>query len=73
VAARGGDTKDLGRLFHPFTIQTDAGERRIVRHEVLRYVVVENAPVARVVVVDRLDVAPDEFLVLLDRHPRSSL
>jgi hypothetical protein len=49
VAARGGDTKDLGRLFHPFRIQTDAGERRIVRHEVLRYVVVENADSVAVV------------------------
>jgi hypothetical protein len=65
VTSRKCDAKDLGRLLHPVTIQADAGSWGVVRYEILRDVLVENAPVARVVVVDRFDVAPDEVLALL--------
>src|SRR5204863_558282 len=40
----------------------------MVRYEILRDVLIKHAPVARVVVVDRLDVAPNEVLVLLACH-----
>jgi len=65
VAPGSRDTKDLRRLLHPVTIQTDARNRGIVRDEILRDVLVKDGPVAGVVVVDRLDVAPDEVLVLV--------
>jgi hypothetical protein len=45
----------------------------IVRDEILGDVFVEDAPVARLVVVDRLDVAADQVLVLLQGHPRRLL
>src|SRR5712691_872405 len=73
VTARSCDTKDLCRLFHSLTIQADAGNRRIVRNEILRDVLVEDAPVARLVVVDRLDVAANQVLVLLGCHLRRLL
>src|SRR4051794_29955839 len=44
---------------------------RIVRNEVLRDVLVEDAPVARLVLVARLDVAADQILVLFQGHPAS--
>jgi hypothetical protein len=37
----------------------------IVRHEILRDVFVDNAPVTRLVFVDRLDVLPDQALVVV--------
>src|SRR6266511_3605448 len=55
--------EDLCRLLHSLTIQANAGNRRIVRDEILRDVLVKDRPVARLVGVDRLDVAPDQFLV----------
>ena len=64
VASRSCDTKDLRGLLHPVTIQADARNRGIVRYETLRDVLVENAPVAGVVVVDRFDVAPDQIPIL---------
>src|SRR4029078_8997941 len=73
VPAGGCDPKDLGGLLHPFAVQADPGDGWIARHEVLRDELVEDAPVARRVVVDRLDVAPDELLVLLECHRFASL
>jgi hypothetical protein len=39
--------------------------QKIARDEVLSNVLVEDAPIARLVLVDRLDVAADQGLVLL--------
>src|SRR5256885_791756 len=58
VTARRRDAKDLCCLLDSLAVKADAGDRRIVRDEVLRDVLVEDAPVTRLVVVDRLDIAP---------------
>ena len=58
-----GNPKDLCRLLHSLTVEADSGNRRIVRDEVLCDVLVKDAPIARLVVIDRLDVAPNQFLV----------
>ena len=57
------DTKVLCRLFHPFTVQADARKWRVVRDGIFRYVLVKNAPIACLIVVDRLDVTLDQALV----------
>ena len=59
------DTEDLRRLLHPLTVQADAGDRRIVRDEIVRDVLVKDPPIARLVIVDRPNVAPDQVLGLL--------
>jgi hypothetical protein len=52
------DAEDFRPVFHPFTVQADASSQGIMHYDVLRDVAVKDAPVARVVVVDRLDGAP---------------
>ena len=47
-----GNPKDLRRLLHSLTVEADSGNRRIVRDEVLCDVLVKDAPVARVIVLD---------------------
>ena len=56
------ETKELGCLFHSLSVEADSRMEGIVRDEVLRYVLVEDAPVARAVLVDCLDIAPDRLL-----------
>ena len=58
----------LGSLLDPVTVGRAARKRRIVDDDVLGDVLVDHAPVARVVVVDRLDVAADKLLVRIGRH-----
>ena len=72
VPAGRREAEDLRGLLHPLAVEAHAGDRRVVRDEVFRDVLVEDAPVARVVVVDRLDVASNQALVLLHRHVRES-
>ena len=73
VTPRCGYTKDLCCLLHSFAIQADARNRRIVRDEILGDVLVEDAPVAGVVVVDRLDIAANEIFVLLGCQASESM
>ena len=60
--------KHLGRTFQTLAIECYAGDRRIVRHEVHGDELINYAPIARRIVVDRFDVAADQRLVLV-RHP----
>src|SRR4029453_6994331 len=64
VAAGTRDAKDLRRLLHSLAVKAHAGQRGIVRDEVLGDVVVKDAPIARPVVIDHLNVASDQILVL---------
>jgi hypothetical protein len=68
VRSRRRDAEDLRRLLQPLAVEADAGERRVVRDEVLGDELVDDAPVAAVVVVDGLDVAADQRLVLFGGH-----
>ena len=65
VPPRSRHAEDLRRLLHPVPVEADTRDRRVVRDEVFGDELVEDAPVARLVVVDRLDVAADQLLVLL--------
>jgi hypothetical protein len=65
VPARRGLPEDLGGLLDPVAVGGDPRQLRIVDDDVLGDELVEDAPVARVVAVDRLDVATDQRLVFL--------
>ena len=55
-------------LLGPLAVETDARGKRIVRDEILRDVLVKDPRAARLILVNRRDVAPDQVLVLLARH-----
>jgi hypothetical protein len=68
VPAGGRLAEHLGRLLDPVAVRRAARQRRVVDDDVLGDVLVDHAPVVRVVVVDRLDLAADQLLVRFGRH-----
>jgi hypothetical protein len=65
VPARRRLPERLSGLLDPFPVGREAGQLRVVHDHVLGDELVQDAPVARVVAVERIDVAADQRLVLL--------
>ena len=65
VSPRSSHPKYLCRLLHPIAVQAHPWNRSVVRDEILRDEPIQHAPIARLVGVDRLDIASDQVLVLL--------